>query len=361
MARRPSVNSLRRRANKFLRLKGWLDLARHWRVDPVRMAVMAEEPKYRRYRIPKKTAGTFRQIEDPEPHLKALLRKLNRDLQAVYYFQRSPAAYGFLVNPTDDPDPRNILSNAQRHLGCDWLMNLDMRDFFHLIDREDVEKLFRMAPFNFPKLTARRLGGLCTYEGRLPMGAPTSPILSNYYSHPLDVQLEKYAASKEWTYTRFADDITFSSRQTPIFYEDLYRINDWVENFDLALNPTKSVIHGPDRNDKEVTGLVVGDTQVHLSAEFLEKVRTGIKQLDAVINTKYLMPSGRRKTTAWVKEVEQRVRGLVQFAQKVLPDDDPLQVELENDFEEALEPPRRYGPVSWLEFGYLNFSEHLPD
>jgi RNA-directed DNA polymerase len=315
---KPSVDELRYRAASFFDLQGTQDLARRWNLDPVHLAVMAEDPKYRSYRIPKKKAGTFREIEDPEPKLKRVLRKLNADLQAVYYFRRSPAAYGFLANPEGDLDPRNIHTNAHRHIGCKWLMNVDMRDFFHLIDHEDVYHIFCNEPFTFPKRTSRMLASLCTYKGRLPMGAPTSPILSNYYSLPLDEELTHFAEQRDWVYTRYADDMTFSSRLTPIFFEDLAAVSREVVSHDLVLNPAKSIIYGPDEPHKEVTGLVVGEYDVSLSPEYLGKVREGIRRLDDVVNAKYLMPSGRLTKTPWVEEIAQSVKGMVGFADRVL-------------------------------------------
>ncbi len=346
---------MRHRATSFLALKGTLDLARRWHIDSVRLALLSEDPKYREYRIPKKKPGTFREIEDPEPRLKRVLRQLNTDLQAVYYTLRHPAAYGFVANPADDPEPRNIVTNAQRHLGCKWLMNVDMRDFFHLIDREDVYQLFLAEPFTFPQRTARLLAGLCTHKGRLPMGAPTSPVLSNLYSLPLDAALQELAEQRGWTYTRYADDMTFSSVENPIRFEDIAAVSQRVSAHELELNPAKSIIYGPDNDAKEVTGLIVGKEDVTVSPEFIGKVREGIRRLNDVVDAKYLMPSGRLKPTPWVEEIAQSVRGLIQFAHRVLPPDDPLRDELDADFRRALEPPTDYGPVSWLEFGYLNF------
>lgn len=355
MASKSTIYELRRRADGFLACDGTLDLARRWRVDNVRLEVLAIEPEYREFRIPKKKPGTFREIEDPRPKLKTILRKLNRDLQAVYYFQRSPAAYGFLTSPARDPDPRNILTNAQRHIGAKWLMNVDMRDFFHQIETHEVAELFRQSPFSFPKRTAKLLAGLTTYKGRLPMGAPTSPILSNWYAIPLDKTLTEFAHQRGWIYTRYADDITFSSKTTPIKFEDVGTINLLVRGRQLELNHNKTVIYPPDFLEKEVTGLIIGAEQVQLSAEFLTKVQDGLRRLNDVVDAKYLMPSGRLAKTPWVEEIAQQVRGLVSFAQKVLPPADPLGMELENAYADALAPPQSYGPVSWLEFGYLDF------
>jgi hypothetical protein len=229
-----------------------------------------------------------------------------------------------------------------------------MRDFFHLIDQEDVYQIFLHEPFTFPKHTSRMLAALCTHKGRLPMGAPSSPILSNFYSLPLDAELTSFAEQRNWVYTRYADDMTFSSKVAPIFFDDLADVSKRVVSHDLVLNPAKSIIYGPDNPHKEVTGLVVGEYEVTLSPEYLGKVREGIRQLDEVVNAKYLMPSGRLTKTPWVEEIAQSVKGMVGFADRVLKPEDPVRQHLTSALNEALAPPQHYGPVSWLDFGYLD-------
>ncbi|MFT6001178.1 MAG: RNA-directed DNA polymerase [Neolewinella sp.] len=357
MAAPPTARLMRKRANAFIACRGKTELGRLLRIDSVRLAVMAEDPKYKTFSIPKKKKGTFRLVEDPEPKLKMVQRRLNDYLQAVYYFHRTDAAYGFLTNVAGDPEPRNIKTNAERHLGCDWLMNVDMRDFFHLIDRERVQQLFQAPLLNFPKNLARALAGLCCYKERLPMGAPTSPILSNLASIPLDGDLLYFANQRGWTYTRYADDMTFSSKTTPIRYQDIAAVNEWVTAYELELNPNKSVIYGPDHPAKVVTGLIVGKDHVSLSNAYLEALQKGIRKLDEVINAKYCVPIGRLSKTAWVEDIAQQLRGRLAFASQILDEEDPLRIDLEMAFENALEPPTDYEPVSWLDFGYTLFNQ----
>lgn len=357
MALPPTVRTLRKRAEAFVACRGKTELGRLLRTDGYRLAVLAESPKYTTFRIPKKRPGTFRLVEDPAPRLKAVQRRLNDYLQAVYYFHRTDAAYGFMINPADEPDRRNIKTNAERHLGAKWLMNVDMRDFFHLIDEERIVQLFRAPLLNFPKNLAKTLAALVTYNDRLPMGAPTSPVLSNLASIPLDGDLEHFARSRGWTYTRYADDLTFSSKTTPIRYEDIAAVNEWVTAYDLQLNPNKSIIYGPDYPAKEVTGLIVGEDRVTLSDDYVAALQKGIRKLDEVINAKYCVPTGRLTKTPWVEEIKEQLRGRLAFASQVLDEDDPLRIDLEMAFGRALEPPEEYEPVSWLAFGYTLYNQ----
>jgi|AntRauTorckE5430_2_1112549.scaffolds.fasta_scaffold00366_10 hypothetical protein len=356
MPQKITTRVLQNRAQRLVDAQNMRDLSPMLRTDSVRLATMAADPKYREYQIPKKTPGTFRQIEDPDDHLKKAQRHLNAHLQALYYQIRHPAAYGFVTCPTDDHAPRNILSNATRHLGAQWLLNVDMQDFFHLIKEKHVADFFATPQLNFKKLTAKRLAALCCYKGRLPMGAPTSPAISNFIAYPLDVALQDFADDRGWTYTRYADDLSFSSLGVPITRDEVPDIAAIVVAHDLKLNPAKSKLFGPDASEKSVTGLVLGPEGVALSQAYVQNLQDGIAKLSSVLDTRYLMPSGRKKNTLWVTEMEQRIRGRVEFAKSILPEDDTLRIQLEMAYADALDPPKTYGQVSWMDLGYDFFT-----
>lgn len=116
------------------------------------------------------------------------------------------------------------------------------------------------------------------------------------------------------------------------------------------------MIYGPSSLQKEVTGLVVGATEVSLSNQYIASLQKAISKLSDVVDAKYVMPSGRLSKTPWVTEIEQQVRGRLAFAIQVLPEDDDLRIDLEMAFAAALEPPQDFGPISWLEFGYTLFN-----
>jgi RNA-directed DNA polymerase len=346
------------RAQRFVGCKSFNDLARLLRREPLDLLAQSAYTEYRKFSIPKKSGGE-RHIEDPAPRLKQVQRRLNDYLQAVYHFHRTPGAYGFLTNPKDDPEPRNILTNAQRHIGGQWMLNVDLQDFFHLIKQKRVRQLFRAPILDFDDDEAKVLAALCCHLGRLPMGAPTSPILSNLITVPLDGDLQDYADDRGWTYTRYADDICFSA-QEEITREHLADIIDWIEAYGFKLNSGKVKFYGPDDPNKEVTGVLVGQTSVSLPEEYLDSLGRAIEKLNEVINAKNAMPSGRTQRTPWVTELKQKVRGKLEFARHVLPEDHDRLIDLEMAHEAAVAPPEVYGPLNWLEFGYTLFRhDHL--
>jgi RNA-directed DNA polymerase len=345
-----TVRGMKTRAQRFLSIQNVEQMAHAFGKDQLRIVSLAAVPEYAEFFIPKKN-GDKRLIENPTPQLKKIQRRLNEFLQAVYFPLRTDAAYGFLTNPVDDPSPRHILSNATRHVGCKWLLNVDMQDFFHYISQGEVELLFRREPFGFNEDMSKLLAGLCCYKGRLPMGAPSSPILTNLYCIPLDHALQNLAQEKQWTYTRYADDLSFSS-QAEITLQDADVIKTMVEAHQLVLNPKKRRLLGPSDPEKEVTGLLVGETQVGIAPEFLEMLEKAIQHLNDIIDAQYITPSGRNQGSIWVDELEDQVRGKLEFVRQIMGEDHDTYCTLAQKLDQAVEPPEVYGPLTWLEFGY---------
>jgi RNA-directed DNA polymerase len=157
--------------------------------------------KYESFDLPKKSGG-MRRISAPTSSIKILQKRLNQVLRTVYA-PRS-GVHGFTLG-------RSIVTNADRHVKKRLVLNIDLEDFFPCIHFGRVRGMFASAPYNLPVEVAQVLAQVCTHEGRLPQGAPTSPIVSNIVCAPLDTGLRTLAQSHGCTYTRYADDITFST------------------------------------------------------------------------------------------------------------------------------------------------------
>ena len=169
-------------------LRRWLDNSPPW----------ARGYDYSRFTIPKRRGGT-RQIEAPGEKLRALQRRvLHRLLNPL---PAHPAATGFVPG-------RSIVDNARPHVGQGVVINLDLADFFPSITAERVAESWRGLGWDAEAATI--LSRICTQEGRLPQGAPTSPAVSNLVCRRLDARLAALAKKREGQYTRYADDLTFS-------------------------------------------------------------------------------------------------------------------------------------------------------
>ncbi|WP_083272951.1 reverse transcriptase domain-containing protein [Alteromonas confluentis] len=155
---------------------------------------------YRAFDIVKKSGGV-REITTPIPSLKVLQRKL-KDLIEPFTSHRE-AAHGFIRK-------RGVLTNATRHVGKKHVLNTDLEDFFGTINFGRVKRLFESSPFELSSQVATVLAQIVCYKNRLPQGAPTSPIISNMIAFKLDGNLTSLARKAKSTYTRYADDLTFS-------------------------------------------------------------------------------------------------------------------------------------------------------
>lgn len=323
------------------------ELARLLRLDQRKLALLAERGSYRTFEIPKKDGG-IRQIEAPNDDLKRTLGILNRYLQSVYLFEKSSAAYGFVVGIKNDDDRRNVLTNARKHIGKPYLLNIDLADFFHSITRERILKVFTEAPFRFKRELPDVLADLCTYRDRLPMGAPTSPVLSNLACMELDRDLTILANSLFWNFSRYADDMTFSS-DTPITPDNINSLRKIIADAGFTLNEQKLKLYGPN-DPKTVTGILLEDNDTTLDPSYLDLLDEEIKRLSEVMRAQN---EAGQINTRWIEQLKQQIRGRMAFAGFVLKRKSERFIEVKNAFHAAINPPHEeFGSLSWRGFPY---------
>jgi hypothetical protein len=225
-------------------------------------------------------------IENPNSRLKMIQSRLNFHLQAIYGRIKPASAYGFILNPDAERyEPRSILTNAEQHLGKTGLLNADIKDFFHPIHAEHVFRIFTGKPFCFPHELAEMLTRLTTYAGRLPMGAPTSPVLSHFAFLEADAELLAYAHAQAWTFTRYADDLTFSSNE-PIDLQQITATENIIKKYGFEYNWSKVQVSKPE-DVKMITGLRLNNEthKVELPESFsvdFEKATTRLKNIMTV-------------------------------------------------------------------------------
>lgn len=336
--------------NIFCQVRTVDDLARLLKTQVFALEFFAKNPSYNEFKIPKKNGG-FRLLEDPEENLKAIQRELNYYLQCCYYLRRTSAAYAFQLADDDDDETeiRNILTNAQCHLNRDWMLNADFLDFFHQVSQQEVFEVFLSPPFNFQEDLAMLLMNLTTYKGRLPMGAPTSPVLSNFATIGLDYDLLDYSKRHQWVYTRYADDLNFSSYNA-ITHEHLIEIKGICKLYNFVFNENKVKIYSPGM-PKTVTGLKVSD-KICLPDDYLPNLTQEIQKLAHVFEVNFR--TGREEST-WVRKFEQQIEGHLEFMRFILGENHQEYQDMARYYEKAQNPAANYDPISWLEIGYINW------
>ena len=232
--------------------------------------------RYRQFKIKKKSGG-FRQITAPRNQSYVLLLQAVNEILKAFYTP-SDYAMGFT-------EGRSVVTNANVHKGQNYVFNLDLKDFFPSIEQARVWKRLQLKPFNFPVQIASLIAGLCamretqkTADGEryiyvLPQGAPTSPIITNMICDTLDRRLAGLAKRFGLHYTRYADDITFSSMHYVYakqgeFRKELVRI---IAEQGFNINETKTRLQKRGSR-QEVTGIVVSE-KLNVTQKYVRDIR----------------------------------------------------------------------------------------
>jgi retron-type reverse transcriptase len=230
--------------------------------------------RHYRYLFIKKRSGTPRLVEAPKPRLKAIQRRILREILFAVPVHRS--AKGFVAG-------RSCLGGAQVHAGEAIVMTLDLKQFFPSIALPRVHGIFRC--LGYPWAVARRLSGLCTTVTpasvfqrlpdaqrhdvghreiygvpHLPQGAPTSPALANLLAWSLDRRLSGLARAASANYTRYADDLAFSGDSGFALGRDRFckAVESILHEEGFSLNAAKTRVM-PSAMRQIVTGIVVND------------------------------------------------------------------------------------------------------
>jgi RNA-directed DNA polymerase len=269
----------------------------------LRSVVARSHPRpYRLFWVTKRSGGQ-RLICVPLPGLCRAQRWIARNVLA----RVPPHAASFAYSPQ-----RSALDCARMHCGCKWLVKVDAMQFFESISERQVYRVFRtlgyepLVAFEMARictrvtLTGRRVtrrrwhnsfaGGrysITDYRsvrvGNLPQGAPTSPMLSNLVVWGLDDALAQFAAANDLVYTRYADDLLFSSASavfTQAAAETVIRsVYAALRQHRLRPRTTKTLVLPPGAR-KVVLGLLVDTDRPRLPREFRERLEVHLFHLE---------------------------------------------------------------------------------
>jgi RNA-directed DNA polymerase len=258
--------------------------------------------RYKVYVIPKRSGGT-RVIAQPAREVKFLQRTLSKVLLDSLPTHDAATAY----------KPRtSILLNAQAHVENGPILKLDFKDFFPSIrDRDWISYCHRTGCLSEEDdiyLTSRLLFHRRKGESylRLAIGAPTSPILSNILMHEFDSKISEAVSEDKVTYTRYADDMTFSAKRTGHLtgvIKTIARILRGADCPKLVLNPDKTTLITK-KFGRRVTGLTLSnDGKVTIGRESKRKIRAAVhRALHGQLNQKEMQVL--TGMLAYVKAVE---------------------------------------------------------
>ncbi len=266
----------------FLSLKTDIELALFLDIDVKKLNYLLYKvtDKYIQFEIPKKN-GSTRKIQSPSSLLKKLQNKIKAALVEIYV--PTKAAHGYLSD-------KSIVTNAEKHTDKDYLLNVDLKNFFPSINFGRVYGLFKSYPFNFPEKVATIVAQICTHENQLPQGAPTSPVISNMICRRLDKDLERFCKKLKVRYTRYADDLSFSWNGSSA-HEELLENKIGAPIIGIQL-----------RKIIKKNGFEINQQKIHVSTHLERQVVTGIKVNNKALNLRRLFPRNiRAMLHAWEK------------------------------------------------------------
>ncbi|WDE02953.1 RNA-directed DNA polymerase [Thalassomonas viridans] len=246
--------------------------------------------QYTQFKIAKKNGGE-RTINAPTNRLKSIqsalshllldcLDELNRKKYPASELAKSSAQHSHILKvkcsntKTKQPSlshgferKRSIITNAMMHTNKKNVLNIDLKEFFNSFNFGRVRGFFiKNDNFKLDPHIATVIAQIACYNNELPQGSPCSPVITNLITHSLDIRLALLAQKHSCTYTRYADDITFSTRES-IFPPQIMReengqfiagkkLRSEIRRSGFSINNKKTRIQLKDSR-QDVTGLVV--------------------------------------------------------------------------------------------------------
>lgn len=245
---------------------------------------------YRAFAVPKKRGG-YRTIHAPVEGLKTLQRRLSVLLQdCLDEIQQSNVdriSHGFVRK-------KSIVTNASQHYRRRWVFNIDLEDFFPSINFGRVRGfLMKNRDFAVHERVATVMAQIACHDNSLPQGSPCSPVFSNLIGHLMDIRLVRLASEAACYYSRYADDLTFSTNRAkfpseiatlsqknatgPQVWEPSALLRDAIDRSGFRINASKTrLMYRFSR--QEVTGLVV-NAKVNVRREYRRNVRAMVHRL----------------------------------------------------------------------------------
>jgi RNA-directed DNA polymerase len=233
---------------------------------------LQQDRRYTRIELARRSGSVPREINAPIKPIKDMQRTLATVLAQCY--EPPVNVHGFVPG-------RSPKSNARQHQKQRWVLKVDLENFFPSINFGRVRGMFMAFPFEYPTDVATLLAQLCCHRNQLPQGAPTSPIVSNFICRRLDVQLARMARDERCYYTRYADDICFSTNRSTFPMELATSeggnvslgppLLDTIHGNGFRINPAKTRLVRYTRRQR-VTGLVVND-KVNVDRAYVRSLR----------------------------------------------------------------------------------------
>lgn len=247
--------------------------------DYVEKVARSASHRYKEYKVPKRHGG-FRTIYHPSKQLKAIQRWLLR--QVIEDLPVDNCAFAYRRG-------HNIADHAKIHVGSRFLLRMDIKQFFSSINADDIANYIDRHTQFFRSWCPEDIKLFCMLVCRnhqLTIGAPTSPGLSNALCYDLDISLGRLTKDNDVVYTRYADDLFFSTKIPNLLKVIELRVIEIVENStcpaNLRVNRDKTR-HSSKRGRRQVTGIVLGsDGEVYFGRRLKRRLRSMVYTVETL-------------------------------------------------------------------------------
>lgn len=219
---------------------------------------------YTQKEIPKKD-GTNRILYVPHLALKVVQKWILKEI--LEKINVSNQAMAFV------PKKNGIKDNAEYHKKNIFILEMDIKNFFNSIKEIQVFQLFCKIGYNTD--VSAILANLCTYKDVLPQGAVTSPYIANLVTYHLDIRLNGLCSRRDIVYTRYADDLSFSSNNRTKLNSVEKIIRCIVSDEGFKINEKKTRYLSNDVK-KTITGITINNEELHVDKNFKKKIRAMI-------------------------------------------------------------------------------------
>lgn len=221
-----------------------------------------------------KKNGDERIVYDPHP----LIRKIQRRIKSRIFTQIKYPTYLY-GSISDIEVPRDYISCASKHCKARTILKVDITSFFDHIDYDSVYKVFREL-FSYSDEVSEALADICTRDGVVPQGAPTSSFIANLVFFDVEGRIVKGLERQNLSYTRLTDDITVSS---PTQDKNLTKVKativSMIENAGFIVNTDKTSIESISTAAFKIHGLRVDKEKPQLPRDEIKRIRAAVNNL----------------------------------------------------------------------------------
>lgn len=260
---------------------------------------LKDNDRYTPIRLKKKN-GDLRTVYDPHP----LIRKIQRRIKSRIFNLVSYPTY--LFGSISDPNfPRDYISCARRHCKAKTILKIDITSFFDNIDYDHVYKIFHELYF-YSDEVSEALADICTREGVVPQGAPTSSFIANLCFFDVEGKIVRSLERQNLTYTRLTDDINVSSSaQDKNLNKAKNQIVSMIVEAGFRINEAKTSIESISTTAFKVHGLRINKDTPQLPRDEIRKIRA------AVNNIKNLSSMPNARTSFQYRRLYESISGRV--------------------------------------------------